>query len=46
MGIPANTIGTVKGDLCHTREEWAELKSLTPGLKIVMSLMLQYVDLR
>ena len=46
MGIPANTIGTVKGDLCHTREEWAELASLTPGLKIVMSLMLQYVDLR
>lgn len=42
----ANTIGTVKGDLCHTREEWAELASLTPGLKIALSIMLQYTDLK
>ena len=43
LGIVANTIGTVRGALAHTREEWVELESLKPGLKIVLSLMLQYV---
>ena len=42
MGIPANTIGAMVGAKAHTREEWVELKSLTPGLKIALSLMLGY----
>ena len=41
-GIVANTIGTVRGGLSHTRQEWVELESLKAGLKIVLSLMLQY----
>ncbi|MBQ1372201.1 MAG: M20/M25/M40 family metallo-hydrolase [Oscillospiraceae bacterium] len=41
-GIVANTIGTVRGGLSHTRQEWVELESLKPGLKIVLSLMLHY----
>ena len=41
MGIPANTLGTVRGGLSHTREEWIELDSLTPGLKIALRLMLE-----
>lgn len=43
LGILANTIGTVRGAAAHTREEWVELDSLKAGLKIVLSLMLQYV---
>lgn len=42
-GIPANTIGTVSGAKAHTREEWVDLDSLPAGMKIVLSLMLQYV---
>jgi acetylornithine deacetylase/succinyl-diaminopimelate desuccinylase-like protein len=42
MGIPANTIGAMVGAKAHTREEWVDLKSLTPGLKIALSLMLGY----
>ncbi len=42
LGIPANTVGTVLGANAHTREEWVYPASLTPGLKIVLSLMLQY----
>lgn len=40
LGIPANTIGAVRGGLEHTRAEWMELESLKPGLKIVLALML------
>ena len=43
LGVPANTIGTVRGGLAHTREEWVDLASLTPGLKLALALMLQYV---
>lgn len=43
-GIPANTIGTVSGGKAHTREEWVDLDSLSAGLKIVLSLMLEYTD--
>lgn len=43
-GILANTIGTVKGGQAHTREEWVDLDSLPDGLKIVLSLMLEYSD--
>ncbi len=42
LGIPANTIGAVKGGLAHTREEWVELDSLPAGLKIALALMLEY----
>ena len=42
-GIVANTIGTVRGDLAHTREEWMDLDSLPDGMKIVLSLMLCHV---
>jgi len=44
MGIPANTIGTVSGGGAHTREEWVDLDSLPAGLKIVLSLMLEYAE--
>lgn len=44
LGIPANTVGTVRGAGAHTREEWVELDSLYAGLKIALSLMMQYVQ--
>lgn len=44
LGVVANTIGAVRGGLSHTRQEWVELESLKAGLKIVLSLMLGYVD--
>lgn len=40
LGIPANTLGTVRGGLAHTRAEWVELSSLKPGLAVALSLML------
>ncbi len=40
LGISANTVGTSRGGLAHTREEWVELASLKPGLCIALSLML------
>ena len=43
MGIPANTIGTVRGGLAHTRQEWIDPKSLKPGLEITLSLMLEHL---
>ena len=44
IGIVANTIGTVSGGKAHTREEWVDLDSLPTGLKIALSLMLEYTD--
>mgnify|MGYP000908142798 FL=1 len=44
MGIVANTIGTVSGGGAHTREEWVDLDSLPAGLKIALSLMLEYTE--
>lgn len=44
LGILANTIGTVSGGDAHTREEWVDLDSLPAGLKIVLSLMLEYTE--
>ena len=41
-GIIANTIGTVRGGLAHTREEWVDLDSLPVGMKIVLHLMLRH----
>jgi len=45
LGIPANTIGTVKGALAHTRQEWIECASLRAGLGIALSLMLLYTEM-
>lgn len=42
MGIPANTIGTVKGDGAHTRGEWIDIDSLESGLKIALASVLSY----
>lgn len=42
LGIPANTVGTIRGGGAHTREEWVELDSMDPGQAIALSLMLQY----
>lgn len=44
LGIPANTIGAVRGGLAHTREEWIAKDSLTPGLALVLALMLHRTD--
>lgn len=41
LGIPANTVGTVRGALCHTRQEWVELDSLPEGLCIALGLVLE-----
>lgn len=40
MGIPANTIGAVRGALLHTRDEWVDTASVEEGLAVVMALML------
>ena len=45
LGIPAVTVGTVRGGLAHTREEWVALDSLPAGLEIALSLMLQETQL-
>ena len=45
LGIPANTIGAVRGGLAHTREEWIDCASLPAGLGIALSLMLLYTEL-
>ncbi len=42
MGILANTVGTYVGGRAHTREEWMKLSSMTPGLKIALTLVLDY----
>lgn len=44
LGIVVNTVGTVRGALAHTREEWIELSSLENGLRIALALMLDYVE--
>ena len=42
MGIPANTLGTVRGGLPHTREEWVDLDSIEDGFKIAMGIIMRY----
>ncbi|OFK23397.1 M20/M25/M40 family metallo-hydrolase [Olsenella sp. HMSC062G07] len=39
-GIPANTVGTVRGALLHTRDEWVDAASLEDGLVLILGLML------
>lgn len=43
LGIPAHTLGTVEGDLLHTRDEWVEKASLERGLRVILALMLAHV---
>ena len=42
MGIPAICPGCVLGNGAHTREEYVELSSLLPGLKVAFSLILHH----
>lgn len=44
LGIIANTIGTIIGGGAHTREEWVDKESLKTGVKIILSLMLEYAE--
>ena len=43
IGVPANTIGTVRGGGAHTREEWVDLDSLPTGMEIVLGILAQYM---
>lgn len=42
MGVPANTVGTVKGGGAHTRGEWIEIDGVETGMKISMAMVLSY----
>ena len=39
LGIPATTFGLYQGGGAHTREEWLDIDSLKPGLKLGLSLI-------
>ena len=41
LGIPATTFGLYLGAKSHTREEYIEIESLKPGLRIAMTVMMQ-----
>ena len=40
IGIPAATFGLYRGSGAHTRQEYVEVESLTPGLKIALHFLL------
>lgn len=40
LGIPANTIGAVRGALLHTRDEWVDKSSLVDGLRVILGVMM------
>lgn len=42
-GIPAATVGVIRGGGAHTREEWIEEASLAPGIDCALELMEQLV---
>lgn len=42
MGIPAICTGCYTGGGAHTREEWVQIDSLLPGLKIAFELILHH----
>lgn len=44
MGIPAICTGCYVGGGAHTREEWVQIDSLLPGLKIAFELVLHHFD--
>ena len=39
-GVPANTLGAVRGALLHTRDEWIDSASVEDGMAVVMGIML------
>lgn len=41
-GVPANTLGTVRGDLAHTREEWIETESMREGMLVALKVLGRY----
>lgn len=41
-GVPANTFGTVRGGLAHTREEWIEIASMREGMKVALFTLGRY----
>ena len=43
MGIPAVCTGCILGPGAHTREEYVEIDSLLPGLKVAFELILYYL---
>lgn len=43
MGIPAATFGLYRGGGAHTREEYVDIDSLTPGLKIALYFFLSEI---
>ena len=42
MGIPSICLGTVVGGKAHTREEYVEIDSLLPGLKVAAEMILHH----
>ena len=44
MGIPAVCVGCYSGRGAHTREEYVEIDSLLPGLKIAFELLLHHFE--
>ena len=39
LGIPATTVGAIRGAGAHTREEWMDATSLAPGVDCALALM-------
>ena len=44
MGIPSACIGCYAGEGAHTREEYVEIDSLLPGLKLAFELILHHFE--
>ena len=42
MGIPAVCVGCVRGGGAHTREEYVEIDSLIPGIKVAFEMILSH----
>ena len=43
MGIPSICMGTVMGAKAHTREDFVEIESLLPGLKVAAEMILYHI---
>ena len=43
MGVPSICMGTVMGAKAHTREEFVEIESLLPGLKVAAEIILHHI---
>ena len=42
LGIPSNTIGTIRGGGAHTYAEWIDFSFQETGMKIAISLLKEY----